>query len=343
MVSVIITTFGGSPKLDRAIRSVLSQKYDNFEVIVVDDNNPSTPQRSSTEKLMKKYQNTPNVKYIKHDSNKNGAAARNTGFSKAKGDYIAYLDDDDIYTPNRLQDAVNALKKDLTAVAICFSVACINGKLIDLIIQKENHETISAKDFLINQMVIGSGSNIFVRRHAIEELAGFDERFSRYQDIEFMIRVAGLGKIICMPEITIIKDGSDVRVPNYNSVKNATYLFNETFRSLLSELDEKEKNIYCFEKALSLWNLAKLSRNLDYINESAERLKEYGDLSVFDSFGLKHLNIFILYLKLKYKMKFGCFCHIYQLLKRIKSIRNDYHYKCILSNDTYREIKHYIN
>ena len=96
-VSIIIPTYGGSESLLKSVDSVLLQDYSEFEIIVVDDNDPDTDARKKTELLMGKYTNDPRVKYIKHERNKNGSAARNTGFIESEGEYICLLDDDDFF------------------------------------------------------------------------------------------------------------------------------------------------------------------------------------------------------------------------------------------------------
>ena len=99
LVSVIITTCNGDYKLVRAVDSVLMQTYNNIEIIVVDDNGNGTASRIETEKMMEKFSNTERVIYLKHEQNKNGSAARNTGIRTAKGKYVAFLDDDDVFNP----------------------------------------------------------------------------------------------------------------------------------------------------------------------------------------------------------------------------------------------------
>ena len=102
LVSVIIPTYKGSKCLSRAINSVLNQVGVDFEVLVVDDNNPDSDERKKTEIVMKDYVNDDRVIYLKHPCNMNGSVARNTGIAKAKGEIISFLDDDDFYFPDRL-------------------------------------------------------------------------------------------------------------------------------------------------------------------------------------------------------------------------------------------------
>ena len=102
-VSVIIPTYKNRGGLIGSVKSALSQDYDGLiEVIVVDDNDPQSTFRKHTEELMNQYKDNDKVKYIRHEVNKNGAAARNTGLRAAKGDLIAFLDDDDLFLQGKL-------------------------------------------------------------------------------------------------------------------------------------------------------------------------------------------------------------------------------------------------
>ena len=90
LVSVIIPTYSRPVFLKRCLDSVLNQTYPNIEVFVVDDNNPDTDARSETEKTMEAYKENPRVTYLKHEKNKNGSAARNTGWKASHGEYITF-------------------------------------------------------------------------------------------------------------------------------------------------------------------------------------------------------------------------------------------------------------
>ena len=103
LVSVIIPTYKRLGMLGRAIDSVLNQTYNNIEIIIVDDNNEDSEYRKETERFMKKYDDNIEIKYVKHKQNKNGAAARNTGINNANGVYIAFLDDDDEFSPKKIE------------------------------------------------------------------------------------------------------------------------------------------------------------------------------------------------------------------------------------------------
>lgn len=113
LVSVIIpTAHRSSAIILRAISSVLSQSYPVFEVILVDDN--TEPSLSSEIKTALK--NVPQVRYIKNVGSHGACAARNVGISCAKGDLIAFLDDDDEWLPEKIERQVKAFTQDVILV-----------------------------------------------------------------------------------------------------------------------------------------------------------------------------------------------------------------------------------
>ena len=102
MISVITPTYNRAEYLGNAIDSVLGQTYHEFELIIVDDNKPDSEARKATETVISKYTD-PRIRYIQNPKNMGGAATRNVGIFEAKGEYIAFLDDDDMYLPDRLE------------------------------------------------------------------------------------------------------------------------------------------------------------------------------------------------------------------------------------------------
>lgn len=104
-VSVIIATYRRESTLRRAIESVLNQTYKDIEVIVADDN-ANIEWNTRVEAIVKQY---PSVKYIQNKTNKGSAATRNVGIQESTGDFITFLDDDDEYLPERIEQQLNGL------------------------------------------------------------------------------------------------------------------------------------------------------------------------------------------------------------------------------------------
>lgn len=97
LISVVIPTCNRERILPISLESVIHQTYDNLQVIVVDDGS-----EDNTEAVVKGYQN-PTIQYVRHSRNRGGAVARNTGIDLAQGDYIAFIDSDDAWVPDKLK------------------------------------------------------------------------------------------------------------------------------------------------------------------------------------------------------------------------------------------------
>ena len=134
LISVVIPTYSRNATLKNAIESVLAQTYQNFEILVVDDNPPDSEWRKSTQELMKEYEENPKIRYIRNVRNLGGAGARNEGIKEAKGEYIAFLDDDDEYLPQKLEKQLDCfLTTDLKRLALVFCDAVMtyeNDKVV---------------------------------------------------------------------------------------------------------------------------------------------------------------------------------------------------------------------
>ena len=104
LVSVVIPTFNRPKFLKKCVESVLSQTYREFEVLVINDGG------EEVEQLVTYLGNHATLRHLSHDTNRGPGAAKNTGIRAARGKYIAYLDDDDIYYPEHLETLVGALE-----------------------------------------------------------------------------------------------------------------------------------------------------------------------------------------------------------------------------------------
>ncbi len=339
MVSIIITTYGGNRKLERAINSVLVQTYIDFEIIVVDDNNPMSDARNKTKLMMQQYEKLDNLIYVQHEKNMNGAFARNTGVKFSKGCYIAFLDDDDIYMPDRLKKMVEIMETDEMIDGVCCGVALIKENLITGIISQKNEKILTPVMLFENQNIIGTGSNIFIKKDVFWKLKGFDTGFLRFQDIEFMIRASKVGKIRFCEEVLVIKDSSDARLPNYIKVNNALQKFNEAFADDISMLSSASKQAYYNDRYLFLLMLAKLDGNykeiVDVCNTMVElKVNEQSALRIYHK-----AKIIALFWKCREVLKRNVAKKLYQMQKNIGYKKSDRLYSNLIGNDKYMAIK----
>ena len=222
LVSVIIPTYKRPDFLDRAIDSVLNQTYKNIEVIVVDDNNPDTEGRRRTEGIMEKYSNNPLVHYVKHECNKNGSAARNTGFRVSHGVYVAFLDDDDQYLPKKIESQVEKMESLSSDWGCCYNQYFTqrgDEKPLPVKESREGGLELYKEALMHKGLCVNAGSNFMVRREAYQAINGYDESFKRNQDHEFMVRMLHKYKMAYVPEPGLIYSVGTTNVPiNYEEV-----------------------------------------------------------------------------------------------------------------------------
>lgn len=284
MISVIIPTYKRSENLANAIESVLSQNGD-FELIVVDDNDPNTEYRKANEKLIEKYIDNSRFTYIKHNKNKNGAAARNTGINASKGDYVTFLDDDDIFCDNRIKKVEEAIKKE-NPDFICTGVTIKKNGIVERNIVPNLSKDITKLqiDLLNQKSFFGTGSNIICRKEIVTKIKGFDEKFRRNQDIEFAIRVLDYAKKVkCIPELLVIKNVDDyMNVPTLKIMMETKNMFLNKFSYILDKLPKNEKKGIIKNNYSELLKVAYLRGDRNDTRECKKYLKSINQYSIID-------------------------------------------------------------
>ena len=190
-VSVIIPTYKRSDNLKNVILSVIEQDYENKEIIVVDDNPIESVDQLNTSNVVKElideYPETTLI-YIPQTKNRNGAAARNTGFLISTGNYVCFLDDDDMYLPGRLSFSIEKLKSTSDHIgAVYCGFKGWNGATKSKSRYKEGNLTLEllTLDYLSHYLHTNTAT---YKRDAVITLNCFDESFLRHQDIEFNLR-----------------------------------------------------------------------------------------------------------------------------------------------------------
>ena len=188
LVSVIISTHNHDLKIVlRAIDSVLRQTYNNIEIIVVDDSEDSFQQRKEVEKAVREA--SDKIKYIKLDKNRGACVARNTGLKISKGYYVAFLDDDDEWLPNKIEEQLKGFQESTVALTYGGIIVIdeINGRRY-----KGSSIFISGNIFhrLLYSNIIGTTSNPLIKADCIKEVGGFDELMQSSQDYDLWLRIA---------------------------------------------------------------------------------------------------------------------------------------------------------
>ena len=194
-VSVVIPTCNRPELLKRAIRSVLAQTYQDFEIIVVDD---GMKERAGDAVLGFA---DSRIKYIQNDISLGGGGTRNRGIDEAKGEYVAFLDDDDEWLPGKLEKQVTALNSSGEDVCAAFT----GVYLFD--------ETTGEKKFDFRPGISGPAdifdrtiyrcfiwtSALMVRREVLHK-ERFDPSFTKNQEWDLQLRLARIGKFFGIDE-----------------------------------------------------------------------------------------------------------------------------------------------
>ena len=247
LVSVIIPTYKRPDVLSRSIDSVLNQSYGNIEIIVVDDNDPDSEFRQTTARVMQLYESNGKVRYIQHERNKNGSAARNTGFRASRGAYIMFLDDDDEFFPTKIESQISCLKERDESWGVCYTEYVRkndNGEIVAVCGEKREGSLL--KEVLARNLFVHAGSNLMIRRSVIEEINGFDESFKRNQDIEFLARILKKYKIAYVPTVGLIVHVHRASPSGNIDVNAITEHYLATFRPMIETLSASEQE-YIYE------------------------------------------------------------------------------------------------
>jgi glycosyltransferase involved in cell wall biosynthesis len=198
LISVIIPTYNRARLLKETIDSVLKQNFQNFELIVVDDGSTD-----NTGEILSDYKDHIQVLAQK---NKGVSAARNLGISKAKGEFIAFLDSDDLWLPEKLTAQVDFFQSHPDALVCQTEEIWIrNGKRVN---PKKRHKKYSGMIFEQSlPLCIVSPSAVMMRKSLFEKVGLFDEHLPACEDYDLWLRISCQYPIYLINTALIIKNG----------------------------------------------------------------------------------------------------------------------------------------
>lgn len=193
LVSIILPTYNGSPYIKKAIESVLSQTYKNWELIIIDD---CSLDRTSS--IVANYINlNSNIKYIKNNENLGVQKSLNKGLSVSKGEYIARIDDDDEWIDNnKLKNQVEFLENNTEYVLVGTGA---------LIIDEDDELTskylLPKSDLEIRNKILSKNcfvhSSVLFKKDTAQEVGGFSENeaIKHIEDYDLWLRLGMKGKL----------------------------------------------------------------------------------------------------------------------------------------------------
>ncbi|MEM6838534.1 MAG: glycosyltransferase [Cyanobacteria bacterium P01_C01_bin.120] len=199
LVSVVIPAYNCEVTIQATIESVIAQYHANLEIIVINDGS----QDSTVEIVSSMAQNDERIRVFSY---KNGgpSAARNRGLEQSAGNFIAFLDADDLWTPEKIIDQVAALKSKPQAGLAYSWVDWIDEA--DQFLRHGSHITAQGKvlDKLLLRNFIDNGSNALVRRDVFEKVGTFDSDFPPSEDWDMWLRIASEYEFVCVPKVQVL-------------------------------------------------------------------------------------------------------------------------------------------
>lgn len=281
LVSCIIPSYKRCDTVNRAIDSVLAQTYTNVEVCLVDDNVPNDEYSNQLKKALEKYANNPRVRYIPQEKHINGAVARNVGISESKGEYIAFLDDDDEWLPEKIEKQVELLNKrpDIGGVS-CLYMLYRNGE------ETRRCSPYSGNNLqfkVLSRQIAIYTSTFICRRQVIEESKGFDPHLLRHQDLQMFTDFLNYSKIEPINEyLVILHTDSEINQPNVNrliDIKDKYFMsVNDTISRYTKNDQKRIRNAHYFEIALMALREHKLDIFFKYLFKVGFSFVSYVDL-----------------------------------------------------------------
>ena len=187
LVSVIIPTYNRASLLKRAIKSVLDQTYKNLEIIIVDDGSTDR-----TEEIVKDFSDK-RIRYIHHSKNRGVSAARNRGVKSSKGNFIALLDHDDEYLPERIEKSLKVFKDAPESLGMVWSNFWKVNPVRDVSLNGVNKEKkvaflkYSLED--VKKWMFPMPLTWTIRKKVFEKIGFFDEELGPAEDTDFAIRL----------------------------------------------------------------------------------------------------------------------------------------------------------
>jgi len=211
LLSVIIPTYNNADYIGETIDSVLAQTYPAVEIIVVNDGGTD-----HTPEVVRAYGDK--VRYFEKP-NGGVASARNLGLREARGEYVAFLDSDDLWLPTLAEEEIARLREDPEVGMACCLMENINasgartGMVKPKVFPGKTVEELIAKGSALP-------STFIMRRELLDRIGGFDEELIIFEDLDLALRIAEVSRIVILEKILAL-----YRLHPHNTTKNETKVF----------------------------------------------------------------------------------------------------------------------
>ncbi len=214
LVSVIIPTYNRGHLIRRAIESVLNQTYQDFEIIVVDDGSTD-----HTRQIVMSFAD-PRIQFLENDISRGASAARNAALEICKGEYIAFIDDDDEWLPRKLEKQMKAFEIAPHEVGVVYTRFWkVKDRAKNYVLLPKMKKEGAIDKALLQGNFIALPSAV-VRKECFAKAGVFDEHLTCFHDWEFFIRISkhyhfkciGEPLLIVYPQKKSISSDQDARI-----------------------------------------------------------------------------------------------------------------------------------
>ncbi|QRV15892.1 glycosyltransferase [Haloterrigena salifodinae] len=286
-VSVVIPTYDRAETLPRAIDSALAQTIDDLEVVVVDDGSTD-----ETPSVLADYDD-PRVRPVVHATNQGANVARNTGIEHARGEYVAFLDSDDEWRPEKLERQLDALegRSEEWVGVYCDSTYELSGAndrlrgvAASALARSDDEPVRGGGEELIGPILAdevqpGAGSTLLVRTDVAREVGGFDEELDRFQDPEFCLRVLKAGKLAYVDEPLVVRE--ETGQPSAAVIRTASEQYLSIYEDEVERFEAEGYEIRAAHQlviAKAYLSEGRLLRGLWYLRGAAASARQYPGL-----------------------------------------------------------------
>lgn len=197
VVSVLVPARNAASTIRETLESVRRQTFPAFELILIDDG--SVDGTADAVAAM----GDPRFRAFRY-SHGGLAVARNRGLEKARGEFVSFIDADDLWTPDKLESQVSALRGDSRAAAAYSWTIFVDERGEFLFAKEPAWCEGDVRGELERGFFIASGSNVLLRRDCAEALGGFDPEFDPCSDWEYMLRLSDRWPVVGVPRYQVL-------------------------------------------------------------------------------------------------------------------------------------------
>jgi glycosyltransferase involved in cell wall biosynthesis len=268
LISIIIPTLNRSDKIIRAINSALYQTYRNLEIIIVNDHSIDETDKIVKSFIVENKKIKQKIFYIRNKKTYGNAAARNIGIEKANGEYIAFLDDDDIWLPDKIEKQVGKIISSKTSGCFCKTIWIEDDKVLK--------STLPQSD-IVSFESGGPTGNWLIKRDVFKKIGFFDEQFPSNVDGEFLTRFNKNYKASFVKELLYIHFYHEKQITSSN--KNKIIGFEKLMKKHINILNHQEiSSIYL---KLTVFYLFDENKKFDYLLKSIKYRPNFNNIFFF--------------------------------------------------------------